>query len=263
MNLQNIFKQLGLKTEHLQIYLANLEWGETSITNIARKSGIARTTIYSLIDELLDAGLITQTLKQGKKFYSPADPEYLLTLLKKRKLELEDSLVELKSNLAQIKAMQNNKKHKPKIKYLEGAEGIKQAYEKSLEGKEQWIQCFTEDYRDVVSDEFFDDYFKRLFSSDAKTKELLTLSDSDYIEKWGSEKNLQLMVDHKGKIETDTIVYDNTVIFVSFNKENPYALIIEDEQVAACMKSMFDNAWKHAAKEDPRVKIGESVKTEF
>ena len=46
MNLEKIFNSLGLKTEHLKLYLSSLEWGETIITNIAYKANTPRTSAY-------------------------------------------------------------------------------------------------------------------------------------------------------------------------------------------------------------------------
>lgn len=263
MDLTKYFNLLGLREEHYKVYLANLEWGTTSITNIARKSGIPRTTIYLLIKDLLKLGLVTQSMKQGNKMYTPADPDYLVMLLEKQKLEIDNSISNLNENMNELKAMQTKKGKKPKVEYLEGSEGIMQAYERSLEAEEILIQCFTQDYKSVVSDKFFDSYFERFFSSDTKSKELLTLGDDEYCSKYGSSKNLQLMVPTPGSNETDMMIYGNTVIFVSFNKDNPYSLIIEDEDIANSMRNMYSQAWEYAKSVDPRIAEGKKVKTEF
>ncbi len=265
MDILNVFTQLGLSEEHMKIYLASLEWGETSITNLARKSGIARTSIYSQITELLDAGLITQSPRLTGKYYKAADPEYLEQLLARRQLEITQSISELSTKMSNLKAMQKTSAKKPNIQYLEGAEGIKQAYEKSLSDnpREIFIQCLTEDYGEAVSEEFFDSYFERFFSSPTKSKELLSEADEEYINKYGRKNKLQLKMDIAEKTETDVMVYDDKVIFVSFNREKPYALVIEDSEVAKTMRNLYDKAWKYAAKNDPRVKRGEKVQTEF
>lgn len=264
MNLSNIFKQLGLKKEHEELYLASLEWGETIITNLARKTKIPRTTVYLLIKDLLDFGLITQTLKDGKTYYVPSSPEVLETLLEQKQKQLQNSIFELKSKIMDIKAMNNSNSKKPKVEFLEGVEGIKQAYERTFEAEEIWFQCLTEDYEQVTSSSFFEDYIERFFKrSDIRSKEILRLEEEYYFSEYKSDNNLQFRVPVKNKTETDFWVYDGKVTFVSFNKDRPYALIIEDVDIASCVKNMYDLAWKKASEIDPSVKAGKKVKTEF
>lgn len=264
MNLESVFIQLGLTIEHQRVYVANLEWGETIITNIARKSKIPRTTVYLLMEDLLAIGLITQRLEQNKTIYIAADPEIIEILLQKRALEISNSLKQLHESMNNLKAIQNANPKKPKVEYLEGADGIMQAYDRSLEAKELWVQCLTEEYTKIVPEKFMNEYFDKLFKkSNTKTKEILKLEDEAYISEYSSDKNLQLRVPVKQKTETDFWVYDNKVTFVSFNQDKQYALIVEDEGIAQAMKHMFDLAWKQAAAVDPRIKAGQRVKTEF
>jgi sugar-specific transcriptional regulator TrmB len=267
MDIVKVFEQLGLKQEHAKIYEASLKWGETSITNIAEDAGIPRTTVYPLIEDLISVGIIKRSLKGGKKNYIPAEPEYLQQLLGKKELEIRNLSSELEKEMDNIKLFMSNKGTKPKLTYLEGSEGIEQAYNMTLElneGEEIWIQCLTDNYRDIVSDQFFDTYFKKFFSGNFKSKEILTTGDQSFIDKYGSDKNLQLMIDVGEKpTQTDFMVYGDTVIFVSFNQESPYALIIEDKEIAFCVKNMFSLAWLQAASTDPRILNNQNVKTEF
>lgn len=267
MDINKIFLQLGLTEEHAKVYFASLEWGETTVSNLAYKSKIPRTTVYMLLEELVNIGLIAQILRKGKKQYQAESPEYLMTLLQKQKVDVEGLIYTLENEMTQLKSMQKVEKNKPEIHYLEGADGIKQAYEMSLQAKtEVLVQCYTADYADVVSAEFFSNYFATLFGSNIKTRELLTLNDESYAAKWGSEKNLQLLVDFKkisNSIETDFFIFDEKVVFVSFNKENPYALVISDLNIFNAVKSLYELAWAQAATQDPRVLRGEKVRITY
>ncbi|WKZ31308.1 MAG: helix-turn-helix domain-containing protein [Candidatus Dojkabacteria bacterium] len=268
MDISNIFRGLGLDEEHAKIYVASLEWGETSITNLAERAGIPRTTAYPFVEELVALGILKKSLKHGKKNYVPAEPEFLGELLERKSKEIQNLSSELNEKMDSIQLFMRKGENKPRLTYLEGADGIKQAYEMSFEaeklGEEVWIQCLTEDYKGVVDGGFFDSYFKRFFASKIKSKEILTAGDEEYAAKWGSEKNLQLLVDVGDRpTETDFMVYGNKVIFVSFNKEAPYALVVEDKEIAYCVKNLYSLAWRSAAVSDPRVKRGERVRTEF
>jgi sugar-specific transcriptional regulator TrmB len=260
MDTVQVFQSLGLKEDHLKIYMASLEWGETTISNLAYKSKVPRTTVYELLEDLIKIGIIKQSLHKEKKMYFPVNPEFLMTLLSRKQEELQELMSGFNSKLSELKAMQNTNKNKPKIHFLEGAEGIMQAYEMSLNTKEIFVQCLADNYGDVPAT-FFDDYFERFFSkSTLRSKEILAESEEDsYIKKYRSTKNLQLRVPVTGELSTDFMVFDNTVIYVSFDKTNSYALVIEDEKVANSMKVQFNLAWKTASKIDKRVVAGEKV----
>jgi len=247
MNISETFYVLGLKPEHADIYLANLNWGETSITNIARKSGIPRTSIYSLLPELIESGLITQTVKQGSTLYKAADPEQLLDLLEQQKLRLDQSITQLSTTMDQLKALQKKATPKPSIQYLDGPEGIKKAYSMTLSANEIDIQCFSDNYMNIVSEEFFNNYFDEFHSSQIKSREILSNSDADkeYAKRRGNKFHRMAHTDNVADSETDFWVYNHTVCFVSFNEKEPYALLIEDEDIAKCMKSIFQNAWEN------------------
>ncbi len=246
MAISEIFKQLGLREDHAQMYLASLQWGETSITNLASKAKLPRTSAYTLVDDMLKLGLLRKSLKRGSKNYVPAQPQYLKELLEKKDLEIQQSLNNLNNTVMnQLIAIQNTRKSGPKLQYLEGVEGIKTAYEMTFNAKEIDIQCLAYDY-DILGDGWFDKYFERFFSTNIKSRELLNEGDEEYMKKYGSDIHMQKRISSSAETNTDFMVWDNTVVFVSFEKENPYALIVEDSQIAIAMKTMFDLAWKSA-----------------
>lgn len=251
MTIAKIFTDLGLRAEHSKIYRAALEWGETSITNIAEHAGLPRTSAYPYVEELVEVGILRQSVKRGHKNYIPADPDYLLVLLEDRSTEIQRSIDNFKKETMMDLITIQKKDNKPKVQYLEGADGIKQAYERSLKADgETLVQCFTADYGEVVSEKFFSDYFAKFFSSGKPTKEIITATKDDeaYAKKWGTDINKHMLVDAGEGIETDVIIYDDTVIFISFSKSNPYALVVEDSEITKAMRVMYGLAWKGSKK---------------
>lgn len=263
MDILDVFIELGLKEEHLKIYKASLEWGKTTISNLAYKSKVPRTSVYELIEDLIKLGLIKVSVDKGSKRYSPEDPDFVLKLLEKKSSEVTNLISVAKEKMKELKAVQNTSKSKPKIYLLEGAEGIMQAYEMTFEAKEVLVQCLTDDYGDV-SDEFFKDYFDRFFKqSDVKSKEILgDYEDDDYL-RYSSKKNLQLRVKVEDERATDFIVFDDKVVFVSFEKGASYALVVEDAKIVSAMRTLFNLAWEEAYRNDSRVKRGDKVRKEY
>lgn len=83
-------RKLGLKEKEVDVYLAGLALGMTTVQNIAKQAGVTRPTTYETISGLQEKGLFGET-KQGKKRYFVAQsPEKILSILRLQKRELEE-----------------------------------------------------------------------------------------------------------------------------------------------------------------------------
>lgn len=141
----------------------------------------------------------------------------------------------------------NNKNN---IQILLGRDGIIAAYEKSLEAKSLDIICLSENYTKVLGDWFDKSYTPRLFNSQIKTREILgdNADNRSYANKKDKQKNQVAFLFDGVKNETDFIVSDGFFILISFNPDNPFAIVIEDQEIIAGMISKFEIIWNSALK---------------
>ena len=58
-------KRIGLTEGEIKIYNALLELGETTRTELAKKSGISPSKIYDVANRLLEKGIISSVKKNG------------------------------------------------------------------------------------------------------------------------------------------------------------------------------------------------------
>ena len=149
----------------------------------------------------------------------------------------------------------------PCVLVLLGAEGIKQAYESTLDSKTMDIKCLSTNYADVLGTYFDEDYWPRVLNSNIQTREVIlnTESGREYANGLTSKgavsrtegvsaKNKVAFVEKQFQSETDMIVLEQAVILISFNTSAPYALIIEDDETVKSMKQQFELLWKNADK---------------
>lgn len=104
-------KQIGLTDSEIKVYLALLELGSSSKGNIVKKSKVASSKIYELLDKLIEKGLVSYVIKSGTKYFEAANPKRILDYvtekerkIKKQKEEIEALLpeLELKRSMAGI-----------------------------------------------------------------------------------------------------------------------------------------------------------------
>ncbi|MFA4942045.1 MAG: helix-turn-helix domain-containing protein [Patescibacteria group bacterium] len=238
--LVSTLKQIGLEEKQAKIYLACLELGETSIKEIAKKSGIKRTSIYDIIDEMVNAGLIKVTTKVKKKKFIASEPEELKTIIKKREALLDQIM-------PQLGLINNSGLIKPKVWFYEGVSGLKKVYDDTLEYKDHVIyQWASNDMFDAIESDWIFDYVKRRVK--AKIKALCIATNTPEIREFKSNDVAQLreirMVPKESfpfKIELD--VYGNRVAMIS--GRDKIGVIIESESIASTLKMIFKLCWEN------------------
>lgn len=114
-------QMLGYTDKQARIYVALLSIGKGSIQSIAKQSEIKRPTVYVIIDELIEKGLVSRVIGSKKQLFIPTQPQTILDQTEKIYAEAKKcipglmSLLE-KPNLKNIKTL-----------YFEGIRGIEKA----------------------------------------------------------------------------------------------------------------------------------------
>ncbi len=122
---KSILEKLGFNKDQAQIYLALIELGPSSISDIVRKVGIHRPTVYQAIPNLIDRGLVSVMPKGKYKQYIPESPQKLEKLL----VELEDDFnVEIHA----LQESYDSRGRKPAITFSEGDKSIKDLFSDAI-----------------------------------------------------------------------------------------------------------------------------------
>jgi sugar-specific transcriptional regulator TrmB len=114
-NLPNLLP--GLSAQESKAYLALLELGTSSVKPLAEKAGLKRTSIYNFIGRLVDLGLVTTTLKNGRNYYTASNPKRILELQ-------QSSLSDAERILPTLTEKYNSAGPRPRVNYFEGASQV-------------------------------------------------------------------------------------------------------------------------------------------
>ncbi len=238
-----LFKKLvqaGLTDKEAKVYLAILELGEASIVRIVQKSSIKRSTVYEMLDLLKQKGMIFSTKRGKKTLYLGESPQKLANKLEERKKTLEDVMPELMSYMNLID-------NKPKIRYHEGIEGLREVFRDTLEYPNQEILSWFPYPYITLGDDFFEDYY---FPERLKKKITMRAIIPD------TEKNREFADYMNKKVITNTRFVAKKLTDLSIeikiygrNKfgiishEEEIALIIESKKIYKSMKAIFESLW--------------------
>lgn len=89
-------ENLGISPKECEVFLAVLAQGKSNLSQIAKKAGLKRTSIYQYINSLLQKGLVFKTTDRKRVLYSATDPQKITGVLEKEKNEIESRIKKVK-----------------------------------------------------------------------------------------------------------------------------------------------------------------------
>lgn len=234
-----ILEDIGLDEKPAAVYFATLQLGGDTASNIAKKAGIERVNTYYILDQLCKKKLVYTAEKDKITIYIANSPKKLEQIAAER-------LARVKKFLPELLSFENTYKAKPKIKYYEGIEGIKECFEEIInipEGSE--ILSFFASFN---HNKYIDEYMKEL----TRLRVLQNIKQRSIVE-YNEESAKQKKFDHGSLRETrlinkasfpfnnQIIIFKNCILIASF--DDMVGIIIENDQIAASQRSIFELAW--------------------
>lgn len=237
-------KQLGFNDRKAEIYLVLLQNGSGSATDLAAAANIKRTTAYDLLDELCAEQLASISFEGKKRIYTAESPGQL-------QLMIQQQMQKVDALLPGLSALYNSRSHKPKVRYYEGAEGMKRVNEELLKVKtgEYFYFGSMEGFVESSGKQYLEDFVRRRIRKKIWSNAIRIRSqeiDEPYT--LGSVENYRRVRYLSKPLELNVVnltLFDGKVSISSTTKEN-YAMVIESHQVFTLLKYLWDYLWQIA-----------------
>jgi sugar-specific transcriptional regulator TrmB len=240
MHIYNTILQLGYPASEVKIYLAALDIGESTITDLANKVGMPRTSVQSIIEDMHRRGLMNCYLKRRRKYWVAENPEKLMISLKEREAALKSVMPELQSKRFAHGGP-------PIVRIYNGAEQIKLIMDDIIETKHHLLAIVDWDnLRNFLGAEFMDDFIERRYEHFLKIR-LLALRTPLAIDlKKVDEQQLRRtrFLPQGAGINNSNFIYGNHVAIISLNKRQPIGIVMEDPDIAHTMAVLFESLWQ-------------------
>lgn len=252
-NTSPIYKKLvslGFSEKETAVYLALLELGKRTVSPIARKAGINRTTVYDILDSLINKGLVSVSGKEPLQEYVSESPDKILALVQKEIENKNQALKEAQELVPQLKSL-HNISDRPKVRFYEGKQGMEQVYEDTLTSHEPIRAYATYDDMEKALPDYFPKYFYRRAKKGIKIRAIFPFT----------EAGIELAKHNKEQLRETAIVplkdfyfspeiniYDNKVMIASWKEK--LGITIESQEIADAMKKIFELAWAEAKRLD-------------
>jgi sugar-specific transcriptional regulator TrmB len=237
----------GLSEKEAKTYLSLLELGEASIAKITKKSALKRSTVYEMLENLKEKGLVSQTHHQKRTLFLAESPKKLVESLENKKRRLQESLPELLS-------MMNLLDKKPKIRYFEGLAGVREVFEDTLRHPDQEILTwFPYPYINLGEDYFWKHYFPERLAKKIWARAIVPdTTQNRAFAKLMQEKAItrtRFVIDPAFQLFSIEIkIYGKNKLGIISYDEN-LGLIIESAKIFEGLKAIFETLWNGLGEE--------------
>lgn len=247
--IKETLEELGFSDKEADVYLATTKLDQATASSLAKETDIIRTTVYDILEGLMQKGLISKVKKSGKTYYYSLSPDKLVDYLEREKREFSRKVDLQKEKVSKIMpkliSIQNlHSVNKPKVRFYEGEKGMREAYEDSLQA-DGIIRAYAnveEMHKGLPN--FFPEYYKRRAEANIHIRAILPQNEVsfDRTAKDSVEMRTTKFLPEKNMTFTPEInVYNNKVLIASWKES--MAIVIESKELADFHKLVYDLLW--------------------
>jgi len=250
--IHNYFSKLGYSSDVTTLYIALHSKGPQTISELARSSGIERTRIYRLTDELTSSGLVEMELHYKRSIYKAAPISNLHIQLTKKEHELK----ELKTGFDEINdifssSAQDNNTH---AQFYHGVEGTKQIFWNESKAKSEVLVILFENMQSKTNSSFFERWVRRCNERGIHFRGIVNDSFISTQKDWyATHSNEQLehwqarhVSEEVFPINHSMITYDDVVVHQNWKDGDEFGLEIYNQDIASTQRRYFELLWNVA-----------------
>lgn len=246
---------LGLGEKEAAAYLTLLRQGELTPLELSRETKINRTTLYRVLEELEERGLVKKALGYKTTSYQASPPEAIRAMLSQREAELGELQEAVGPLITQLTQLQEEQVSPTKVFYYHGRQGLRQLLWNTLSAKDEVVGLGYADWNAGVGRRFAEKIRAEYVSRGLRGRELLNegfidkkfsfTDNREYVKKYYEHRVIpkKTMV-----INYDTYIYNDVFAFYHIFQGELFGVEIHNAEIARTEKQIFEILWKMAKK---------------
>lgn len=238
MNIQQLIS-LGFSEKEASVFLSLNQIGPSAASTLARITNLKRTSMYDILNSLLEKNLIT-SFRQGQYTYYAVDDLNKIYYQEKEKLDIAKNVIE------QLKAIQKNPQNID-INYYKGREGYVEMYRDILAKKPKELMGW------INLDKFYaaiDPVFEEQWTQQRVKKNIavrLLLQNTPLVEAFQKNdaalRRETRLIPTSNLFETTCFLYENHVTFFD-SSGSITGIRINHNGFYAMQKQIFEMNWQ-------------------
>lgn len=242
--IQDFLHSIGLSDKETDLYLELLKYDFLSPTEISRKTGINRTTVYPILEQLMQKRLVREVEGSKKGKYMAESPERLKTYFQEKMAKFEEQERLLDDVIPQLRGLEHRDSNsEPVVKYYSGRQGV-------LDSLHDYLEIIPSGSE--VAMVYSQDFVEKMFTpSEMKVARSLRIKRSLSVktiysyskgEREPVKNSTRVMLPEKYKVLGDIAFTDDVVRFYSGEKEL-FGIIVRSKEIAQTLKVLHELAY--------------------
>jgi sugar-specific transcriptional regulator TrmB len=260
------FFKLGLSSEIADIYLALYAYGEQTVSQLARRSGVERTRIYRLMDELQASGLVEIEAQYKRKLFRAAPISNLQILLSKKEQDLHELYRGL-GDLQEVLTKEGPLSEATKIQAYQGVDGLKQMFWNQTRSKGENLSILFENMQNRTKLTFFERWVRVCNEHGMKSRSIISDNFVRTQQEWYKKNTNERLANWEGRYIPDgvfpithsTTIYDDVTSYFNWKDGEVFGIEIHNQEIADAQRQFFEMLWVQAIQIDDLKALAEQL----
>lgn len=243
------FFKLGLSSEIADMYVALYTFGDQTVSELSRNSGIERTRIYRLLDDLQATNLVEIEVRYKRKILRAAPVANLQILLSKKEQDLKD----LHRGLDHLEHTLARSQHTPltKIQAYHGIDGLKQMFWNQTRSSDEHLSILHETIQIRTNLAFFERWVRAVNDKGIASRSVFGDNFIQDQQSWYGKHSNERMANWQGRyipeevfsITHSTVIYDDVTSYHNWKDGVMFGIEIYNQQIADAQRQFFEILW--------------------
>lgn len=249
--LKDTLLKIGFSEKEADIYIAVLEHGRLSYTDLSKKSGLNRTTTYSAAQELIARGVLHEDFTSPVKALVAAPPEALSTIIATEEDHLQKKKILIQEAIENIRSTPTASGYiAPAITFIPQARIAQYLKQRTPEWNASILahDGIWWGFQDVTFVKHYGDWIKWYWDTSPKEIILKVFSNDEAIEQEMQSKTPSRRMIRFWKGEhafTGTLWINGDYVGMVNTRETPFTLVeMRDRTLAQNLRTVFAEMWK-------------------
>jgi len=230
---------LGFSDKEAEVYLALNTYGPSPASTLAKRTGLKRTSMYDILNSLLDKNLIVTQEKGAHTYYAIDDVNKILYQQKDRARLAESVVQQLSAEKGRVSDV--------KVNHYKGEESFRELYEDILRvnPKELMVWIHLDEFYRALDPVREDEWTKERIEKKIWTRLLMqdTSAAREFVKKDSASCRKTILIPKKHMFTTTCFLYENNILFFD-SRDEITGIRIQHPGFYAMMKQMFEMNWK-------------------
>lgn len=267
--IRRYFDRLNLDKDVAQIYLALCKYGEQTLAQLSRNSGVERTRIYRMMETLKKSNLVELDVanKRGKLRAAPISNVELLINKQEQNVALLKNELPLVEKLLGDDTMRSST---TKVQFYEDMDSVKQMFWNQTKAQTEVLAIMSENMQSITKASYFERWVLRCNQNNIHHRGIINDHFIATQQNWYGKKQNERLKNWSARYVADyqfpitahrLIIYDDTVSYQDWKDGKPFGIEITNAGISQMHRQFFNILWSASKPVDDLIGISDPRKS--